>query len=203
MTEFECRPTHPPSDLFQLGIGPVMWDKLLERDILYSDDLLSLTPQQLVAERGVSRADVKTLRELLAERGCYLSGDAPKWQRRRLVSSKDVSVAWDIALPSNAGEGVVYFVHNPLSDRIKIGYTKTLGSRVADLETGAGVELTLIAALVGEHCDERLLHGHFKAHRLFREWFAFTPVSDWLQTVQPQSIVNLAGSRAVFREWKI
>lgn len=203
MSEFYCSPVRIPSNLFELGLGDRLWDLLLDQGIRRTSELLSYSAHQLITNKQISRADVEQIRKQLASQGVYLAGDGPAVFRKRLVSNKDVGTAWDAATPNKACRGVVYFIHNPLSDRMKIGYTKTLGARIADLETGSGVELRLVAALTGNQCDERLLHKHFSPHRLFREWFAFAPVLEWLQLIQPHAIMNITGSREVFREWKI
>lgn len=67
----------------------------------------------------------------------------------------------------------VYFA--AAGDRIKIGWSRRVGSRIAELQTGNPDPVVLLATMPGSRGRERELHRQFANARLAGEWFARTP----------------------------
>jgi hypothetical protein len=67
----------------------------------------------------------------------------------------------------------VYFA--AAGDRIKIGWSRKVGSRIAQLQTGNPESVVLLATMPGGRSLERTLHQRFAGARLAGEWFARTP----------------------------
>lgn len=65
----------------------------------------------------------------------------------------------------------LYFLHNPVTQLIKIGITDDVRKRQQSLECAGGVRLTLLASLQGAHTFERALHKLFHEDRAVGEWF--------------------------------
>lgn len=66
--------------------------------------------------------------------------------------------------------GTVYVVG--FDGYVKIGFTvRPLKSRIAGLQTGCPVNLTIYAEIAGTVSDEKRLQQRFSAHRSEREWF--------------------------------
>ena len=70
---------------------------------------------------------------------------------------------------------VVYFLHEPELDRIKIGRSENRKKRLSDLATGNSQELKLLATFPGARPEERELHDRFRKDRIRGEWFRSTP----------------------------
>lgn len=69
--------------------------------------------------------------------------------------------------------GNVYFIQ--ALDRIKIGFTKDVAARLAQLQTANGATLRLVAVIPNAPRSlEKRLHAHFAQYRLRGEWFQFT-----------------------------
>lgn len=67
----------------------------------------------------------------------------------------------------------VYFAR--VGDRIKIGWSRKVGTRLAQLQTGNAAPVELLATQPGGRTVERRLHEMFAAARVSGEWFAATP----------------------------
>jgi hypothetical protein len=67
--------------------------------------------------------------------------------------------------------GWVYFLHDPSTSRIKIGFSANVEKRMRSLQTGSSSALVLLGKMVGTDEDERSLHQRFQAHRVGGEWF--------------------------------
>jgi hypothetical protein len=71
--------------------------------------------------------------------------------------------------------GTVYFI-GPEQGPVKIGFTTNVPQRLARLQAGSPVALTVLAQIDGaQPFDERLLHMEYRAHRLHGEWFERCP----------------------------
>ena len=69
------------------------------------------------------------------------------------------------------------------SPLVKIGYTSgDPKARVAQLQTGLPMQLTLLWSTFGDYEDE--LHDRFAAYRVRGEWFDLTPLGDPVKVVQ-------------------
>lgn len=68
---------------------------------------------------------------------------------------------------------MIYFVSNGRA--IKIGYSKTVGSRFRSLQTSSSEELDFLGSAEGGKPEERFLHKRLGSHRLKGEWFVDCP----------------------------
>lgn len=67
----------------------------------------------------------------------------------------------------------VYFA--AAGDRIKIGWSRKVGTRIAQLQTGNPEPVVLLATVPGGLSRERALHRRFDHLRVAGEWFAAAP----------------------------
>ena len=67
--------------------------------------------------------------------------------------------------------GMVYFVRDDISQRIKIGTSLNPLGRLNDLQTGSSVRLRIMAMCGGGRKAEREFHQIFAKRRLQGEWF--------------------------------
>lgn len=72
--------------------------------------------------------------------------------------------------------GFVYFVQAVEGGPIKIGWSVDPDKRLKELQGGNPKELKLIGIEAGDMQHERELHGRFRDHRMFGEWFMPEPV---------------------------
>lgn len=70
---------------------------------------------------------------------------------------------------------MIYFVHAPEVERIKIGHSADCKRRLSDFTVGCPVKLNLLVTSHGSHTDEQALHRVFKAAHHRGEWFNATP----------------------------
>lgn len=80
-------------------------------------------------------------------------------------------------LPSWGSERV-YFLHFHPNRRVKIGYTKNLAKRRADIQREVGYPGVLLGCLNGGRNLERLMHQRFAEHRIRGEWFSDTIIEE-------------------------
>lgn len=67
----------------------------------------------------------------------------------------------------------VYFLLDAEAAQIKIGFTKNLSQRIANLSLGRGRPLDLLGTLRGGRRLERALHARFRPYRRWgREWYS-------------------------------
>ena len=67
--------------------------------------------------------------------------------------------------------GYVYFISAIGVGKLKIGYSKNVANRMAQLQTGTPHELVLCGCIAGSMRDEESLHRHFLEKRSNNEWF--------------------------------
>lgn len=85
-----------------------------------------------------------------------------------------------LALSARDDYGFVYAVG--FARYVKIGFTKDIESRLAQLQTAAPLDLTVYRTMRGCQRDERNLHARFKNSRLRGEWFMMDrPVAAWVR----------------------
>jgi Meiotically up-regulated gene 113 len=71
---------------------------------------------------------------------------------------------------------LVYFIHCPEADMVKIGCTlKNPNERLDSLQTGCPYELVRAGVIHARFMSETAVHAKFKASRVRREWFKLTP----------------------------
>jgi hypothetical protein len=68
-------------------------------------------------------------------------------------------------------KGIIYFIHGEGIPAIKIGYTVKVERRLADLQIGSPVLLSVVAQCASSLRGEALLHKTFDYCRMHREWF--------------------------------
>jgi hypothetical protein len=82
---------------------------------------------------------------------------------------------------------VIYFIHAPAMDAVKIGFA---GSdprrRLTLLQTGSPCELKLLAVQEGDKAKEKELHVRFAEFRTRREWFSYgKPIAEYVASLDP------------------
>jgi hypothetical protein len=80
--------------------------------------------------------------------------------------------AMETAIAARDGSSV-YFAE--ADGRIKIGWSRKVSTRLAQLQTGSGVPIRLLGTMPGGLAVERRIHRQFAAARLSGEWFTATP----------------------------
>jgi hypothetical protein len=80
--------------------------------------------------------------------------------------------AMETALAEKEGS-CVYFAE--AAGRVKIGWSRKVASRVAQLQTGNASPVRLLCVIPGGRAQERRLHERFAHARLSGEWFEGTP----------------------------
>lgn len=79
------------------------------------------------------------------------------------------------ATPSDAYWGDVYFIQPAEGGLIKIGWAIDVSARMAILQCGSPVVLTVIHSEMGTKKREKGFHKLFAAHRRHGEWFEAAP----------------------------
>lgn len=93
---------------------------------------------------------------------------------RKAAEALDTSMA-------KASGSCVYFAR--AGDRIKIGWSRQVASRLAHLQTGNATPIELLGVLPGARSKERELHDRFADARVAGEWFEATPeLLDFIRT---------------------
>ena len=70
---------------------------------------------------------------------------------------------------------MIYFIHDAVSQAIKIGKANDVGKRIHSLKNANPNPLALLGTLPGDTNEERLLHQQFKMFRRRGEWFNADP----------------------------
>lgn len=114
---------------------------------------------------------------------------------------------------------MVYFVRAEVTGLVKIGFTQgDPAARMADLQVGSPVRLTLLGAVPGDRSDEQALHRRFAHARSHGEWFYPCPdLLSYLESAIPKQqepddaldafwhLANCAAGvrhRQAFNDWK-
>lgn len=87
----------------------------------------------------------------------------------------------------------IYFIGGD-TGAIKIGMAYDLIKRLADLQCGSPIRLSILASGPGGRKDEAFYHQRFAAHRLHGEWFERHP--DILAEIERLSLPLLSGAGA-------
>lgn len=86
--------------------------------------------------------------------------------------------------PTVQAQGEIYFILNPVTDCVKIGFSANPRERLTTLQTGNSASLTLIATVPGTIKQERQLHKRFSAYRVGGEWFDYSSeIAQYLREV--------------------
>ena len=74
--------------------------------------------------------------------------------------------------PRIPGVGVVYFIHDPGNNAVKIGHTSSdPKKRLEKLQVGQPTRLVLLVSVPGDYQTEGEMHQRFAAQHLRGEWF--------------------------------
>jgi hypothetical protein len=91
--------------------------------------------------------------------------------------------------PATSRRAYVYFIGGEAGP-VKIGSTRNVGKRLATLQIGSPVRLSILATVSGQGSTlECIYHTKFKAHRLLGEWFERCPeIEAEIRRLQKESI---------------
>lgn len=89
---------------------------------------------------------------------------------------RETIARWGLKAPESNPRSWVYFIRRGETGPIKIGWSRSPVSRMAQLQTGQEVQLHLLAMAPGGSAEEGALHRRFGAFRLTGEWFSASPV---------------------------
>lgn len=70
---------------------------------------------------------------------------------------------------------MIYFVQTHDNEYVKVGKADDVQKRLSGLQTGSPRKLKLLAAIPGDHEQERAIHQRFSHLRTHGEWFYATP----------------------------
>jgi len=104
---------------------------------------------------------------------------AYSWQHDTIIEMSDavtmsIVSAIKIAEQNKPSDGHVYFLLNPLSNLVKIGWSINLYDRLKTLESQSGQNMTLVGAVRSQsNKKEREFHRRFKQERVKGEWFNY------------------------------
>ncbi len=89
---------------------------------------------------------------------------------------------------------MIYFVLNPFTKLVKIGYTSGYpGGRIRSLQASVGMPLEYLAGLPGEIKDEQRLHRQFSDLRQIGEWFRLEePLREFIEKAKSSHRLRLA-----------
>lgn len=96
-------------------------------------------------------------------------------------------------------DSCIYFLLSKDTNRVKIGFSTNLSTRIKDLILMNGSDLELIAYKLGNQSDEAELHRFFISDRLYGEWFNYSKhiekyieslEIDSNQLIKMQNIIN-------------
>jgi hypothetical protein len=72
--------------------------------------------------------------------------------------------------------GYVYFLVS--NGRVKIGFTKSVTSRMSGITTSLPTKIDQVVAITANRLDEKRLHSRFASYRRAGEWFTLSrPIS--------------------------
>jgi hypothetical protein len=81
---------------------------------------------------------------------------------------------------------VIYFIHAPAVNAVKIGYANDPWTRLNKLRTDCPCEVEMVAFTEGDKVAERLLQKRFHGYRQRGEWFAYTgELRDFIDGLEP------------------
>lgn len=74
-------------------------------------------------------------------------------------------------LPKQHSGGIIYFVHAPMVDLVKIGHSKNAAHRLKSLCAESPIPLELLGIIPGTIIQEKGLHKRFENDHHHNEWF--------------------------------
>ena len=100
-------------------------------------------------------------------------------QMLKECQARGSNVVWSSREPSQAcrvrrGQSI-YFIICRQINRIKIGYSESVGTRIHNHSTACPFPIELLKSIPGTVADERKLHAKFSHLRRHLEWFEASP----------------------------
>lgn len=153
-----------------------------------------LSTRSIASELGLSQRQASDLaaKEMAAIDVSREGSARPTWRvaqenfdawRLRRPGVKSAAVAIESAHKRAASGEAVYFIQGEGADAlVKIGYSRDVDQRFAELQKYCPVKLTLLVAVRGDLFLEKWFHERFSAHRAHGEWFR--PVPELLEMVE-------------------
>lgn len=86
--------------------------------------------------------------------------------------------------------GVIYFVLCPNIDRVKIGYTRDLKTRLLGFETSLPIDFKLLGTLQGDVNMERKIHKYLGNYRTKGEWFSYSHCKNIINKILLDGNIN-------------
>lgn len=115
-------------------------------------------------------------------RNCnFCNAEANRKYRLSLKTPLELARVWRAErrraeIPSEKARiGFVYFIQAGNGGDIKIGFSVSPGRRLAALQTGSAMHLSLLGVVAGPQSFELAVHTKFRAHRVKGEWFRPAP----------------------------
>lgn len=124
-------------------------------------------PGETIRKRGFKGRDLKY------DDGTWMSLEHAVEAANRLNEAAGVRSDFKRPNDDDTELGYVYFLFTT-DEKVKIGYSKRLISRMSGLLTGVSSEVKALVCVRGSMADERRLHENFYESRLRGEWFAVT-----------------------------
>jgi hypothetical protein len=88
---------------------------------------------------------------------------------------------------------LVYFIKDPQTNLVKIGYSKNVLTRLEELRYQHGKNLSILFLRSGNRREEKRMHQVFAASRVHGEWFSFDPAMvDYAESgIEPTKAQNI------------
>jgi uncharacterized protein YozE (UPF0346 family) len=71
----------------------------------------------------------------------------------------------------NDGTSLVYFIHSPQTNMVKIGTTRNLDARLRSIRTSSATQIEILHTLEGNCKIEKSIHRKYTRHKSHGEWF--------------------------------
>jgi hypothetical protein len=148
----------------------------LKCDGLLEDEHDPLLQRKIALKLGVQLRELDEIKRRLMEVGLIGDNFQPvKWEMRQHRKP-------DLPDGEELGDyrGYVYFIGDPASGTVKIGYSKNPWARVRDIQTGRTDRVAVVATVRTTDVSESAIHALFADERQSGEWFR---VSERIQAV--------------------
>lgn len=143
----------------------------LKCDGLLEDETDPLLQRKIALKLGVQLRELDEIKRRLMEVGLIEENFHPaKWEMRQ-HRSPDLPAGESL----EGYRGYVYFIGDPSSATIKIGYSKNPWARVKDLQTGRTDNLCVVATVRTTDVSECAVHELLSDERTAGEWFKVSP----------------------------
>ena len=137
--------------------------------ILDAEQSASLLRRKVAVKLGVDSATLDEIERRLIEVGLIGAGFQPiKWEKRQYLPNRGMPET------ENAADrrGYVYFIGEPNSDKVKIGFSKNPWARLKNLQTASHAKLEIVCHTRTANVSEADIHYALREYRVNGEWFA-------------------------------